>query len=130
MLNIISSGSIQFPITPYQSEPIVSVPSKLFSDIIEVQILNHLETGTISIFPSVKRSNGKYLLIIELSHYVSRYFDLSDWKLDAFFFHWPNNINVFPHLSQISKVMNKISCDEDGDTAFNIPARKSLSILR
>ena len=39
-------------------------------------------------------------------------FDPSAWKVDAFTFHWPNNIYVFPPLSQISEVLNKIWSDE------------------
>ena len=55
-MNIISSyHKNQFPITLYKSKPIVSVPSKLNSKIIEVQILDHLESGVIStIFPCVE----------------------------------------------------------------------------
>ena len=54
LLNIISSGyKIQFRTTPYESKPIASLPSKLDSEIIEGQILNHLESGAISIWPSV-----------------------------------------------------------------------------
>ena len=75
LLNIISSGNRnQFPIALYQSKPIVSVTSKLNSEIIEGQILNHLESGAILIFPyiyrvllNVKKSNGKDCLIINLS---------------------------------------------------------------
>ena len=79
LLNIISSSyNILFLIDPYESKPIVSIPSKLNSEIIEGQILDHFESGAISIFPSVegqhinrvftvKKSNGKDRLIIDLS---------------------------------------------------------------
>ena len=62
----------------------------------------------------------------KLSHYVSRYFNPSALKVDAFSFHWPNSEYVFPPQSQISKVMNKIWCD---GIAFIAPAWKSLTIL-
>ena len=55
MLNIISSGyKIQFPPTLYQSKPIASVPSKLNSEIREGQIMDHLESGAISVCLSVE----------------------------------------------------------------------------
>ena len=66
LFNIISSGyRIQFPIALYQSKPIVSVPSKLNSEILECQILDHLEPGAISIFPSVEGQHisTEYMLI-------------------------------------------------------------------
>ena len=55
LLSIISSGyKIQFPIDPYQSKPIVSVPSKSNFEIIEGQNLDHLESRAISICPFVE----------------------------------------------------------------------------
>ena len=66
LLNIISSGNRnQFPIALYQSKPIVSVTSKLNSEIIEGQILNHLESDAISIFPSAEghHISTEYLLL-------------------------------------------------------------------
>ena len=70
-MNVVSSGyKIQFPITPFQFKPIVLVPSKLNSENIGGHIMDHLESGAISICPSVegqyiyrvftvKKSNGK-----------------------------------------------------------------------
>ena len=61
----------------------------------------------------------------KLSHYVSRYFDPSAWKVDAFSFYCPNNIiYVFPPLSQILKAMNKIWSDEVEDIAIIFPCLK------
>ena len=55
MLKFISSDyKIQLHIAPYQAKPIVSVPSKFNSEIIEGQILDQLESGAMSIFPSVE----------------------------------------------------------------------------
>ena len=49
--------------------------------------------------------------------------------LAIYMFHWPNNIYIFPPLSQISKVMNKIWSNEVEDIAFITPAWKYLSTL-
>ena len=49
LFNIINPVyKIPFPFTPCRSKPIVLVPSKLNSEIIEVQILDHLEKAAIS----------------------------------------------------------------------------------
>ena len=82
---------------------------------------NRTFTLKVDIFASKK--------FFKTSRYVSRYFDHSAWKVDAFSFHWPKNIYVFPPLIQISKVMNKIWSDEVEDIAFITPAWKSLFIL-
>ena len=55
LLNILSSDyKIQFPITLHQSKHIFSVPSSLDSEFIKTQILDQLESGVISKFPSVE----------------------------------------------------------------------------
>ena len=78
LLNIINLGyKIKLPIILYQSKPIVSVTFKSNFQIIEGQILDHLESGAISIYPfvegqhicrvfTVKKSYGKDRLIIDL----------------------------------------------------------------
>ena len=71
LLNIISSGyRIQFPIALYESKYIVLVPSKLNSEIIGGQILNHLESGAISIFPSVEGQHISVEYLLLKSHMV------------------------------------------------------------
>ena len=71
----------------------------------------------------------------KLSQYVSRYIYHSAWKVDAFSFPWPNNIYVFPPLSQISCKWNLIPSDQQNLVRWSrryciyYPAWKSLSIL-
>ena len=66
LLNIISSGyKIQFSHAPYQSKPIVSVPFKLNSQIIEGKILDHLGSKVIYICFSVEGQNIYWVFTVK-----------------------------------------------------------------
>ena len=69
LLNILTSDyKLKFPITSYQSKPIVSVFSKSNSEIIEPLILDHLGSRAISSFHSVEGQHIYRIFTVKMSN--------------------------------------------------------------
>ena len=65
----------------------------------------------------------------KLPLFVSRFPDNLAWKVDSFSFPWPNNVYIFPPISQIPKVIQKLICDNVHNALIITPSWPSLSSL-